>query len=268
MSPDARLVRPLRRATRIAGFVGITSLMLPAFALRDALAREAHKARVRDAWVGVWSAGLLRLFAIEVDLAGAVPTEPRAAGRLIVANHRSAIDVAILLRIFGGHMVSRSDLAGWPLVGAAARKVGTVFVDRANAWSGAGAIRDIRRLLREGQTVILFPEGTTFDGDEVRPFHAGAFIATLRTDAEIVPVGLAYPRDSGAAFLDETFSRHLFRMAGAGPTRVVARVGTPITVVAGAHAAELARTASEAVQRLVHEARAAVREPAQPPPTR
>jgi 1-acyl-sn-glycerol-3-phosphate acyltransferase len=253
-----RLLRPFRRATRIAGFVGITSLMLPAYALRDAIARPARKDRVRDAWVGVWSAGLLRLFAIDVDLAGALPEERPGPGRLIVANHRSALDIAILLRTFGGHMVSRADLAGWPLVGTAARKVGTVFVDRANAWSGAGAIRDIRRLLVGGQSVLLFPEGTTFDGDTVRPFHAGAFIATLRTNAEIVPVGLAYPRNSGAAFLDETFTHHLLRMAGADPTRVCVRVGAPIPVVPGVRAADLARAANDAVQGLVHEARAAI----------
>jgi 1-acyl-sn-glycerol-3-phosphate acyltransferase len=260
VSDVARPFRPFRRVTRIAGFVGITSLMLPAYALREAVARPARKDRVRDAWVGAWSGGLLRLFAVDVDLVGALPDPQSGPGRLIVANHRSALDIAILLRAFGGHMVSRADVARWPLVGTAARKVGTVFVDRANAWSGAGAIRDIRRLLVSGQSVLLFPEGTTFDGDIVRPFHAGAFIATLRTDAEIVPVGLAYPHDSGAAFLNETFTHHLFRMAGADPTRVVVRVGAPIPVAPGVRAAELARTASEAVQALVHEARAAVQE--------
>jgi 1-acyl-sn-glycerol-3-phosphate acyltransferase len=253
-----QLTHPFRRAARIAGFLGITSVMLPAYALREATTRQAQKDRVRDAWVGVWSAALLRLFAVRVDLVGALPREGTRPGRLIVANHRSALDIAILLRTFGGHMVSRADVAGWPLVGTAARKVGTVFVDRANAWSGAGAIRDIRRLLVSGQSVLLFPEGTTFDGDVVRPFHAGAFIATLRTAAEIVPVGLAYPRNSGAAFINESFTRHLLRMAAADPTRVAVRVGRPIVVGPGARAAELAQTANEAVQTLVHEARASV----------
>ncbi len=259
MSHAAR-IRPLRRAARISGFVGITSLMFPAYALREAIARPENKDRVRDAWVAAWSAALLKVFAVDMDLVGGtLPSPPAGRGRFVVANHRSALDIAILLRIFGGHMVSRADLAGWPVVGPAARKVGTVFVDRANAWSGAGAIRDMRRLLVSGQNVLLFPEGTTFDGDIVRPFHAGAFIATLRTDAEIVPVGLAYPRESGAAFVDETFARHLLRMAGAEPTRVAVRVGAPIAVGAGARAADLAQAAHEAVQKLVLEARSAVR---------
>ena len=173
-----------------------------------------------------------------------------------MANHRSTIDIAVLLRTFGGRMVSRGDLSGWPLLGAAARSVGTIFVDRANAMSGANTIRMMRDALRDGDTVCLFPEGTTFAGDEVRPFHAGAFVAALRTGAEIVPVGIAYERGSGAAFVGEPFLAHLSRMAGAEPTRVVARVGAPFVVEERSKAADLrARTHAE-VQRLVGEARA------------
>jgi 1-acyl-sn-glycerol-3-phosphate acyltransferase len=256
--------RPLRRAGRIAGFLGLTSAMLPAYLLRDALARPKERDEVRDRWVGAWTGTLLRLFSIDVDLAEQSPESRAPGGRLIVANHRSAIDVAVLLRIFGGHMVSRADLATWPLLGASARSVGTVFVDRASTASGAGAIREMRRLLAEGHRVILFPEGTTFEGDLVRPFQSGAFIAALRTHAAIVPVGIAYPEGSETAFVNESFTRHLTRMSGADPTRVVVRIGAPIAVAEGARAAELAQVSRAEVQRLVDEARKA----AQPPPTR
>jgi lyso-ornithine lipid O-acyltransferase len=258
---------PLRRTARIAGFVGLTSAMLPAYLLRDKLARASERDGVRDRWVAAWTSGLLRLFAIDVDLAGVTLDSKQPGGFLVVANHRSAIDVAVLLRTFGGHMVSRADLATWPLLGASARSVGTVFVDRTSTASGAGAIREMRRLLAEGQRVILFPEGTTFEGDVVRPFQGGAFIAALRTNAKIVPVGIAYPTGSGAAFIHESFTRHLMRMSGAEPTRVVVRVGTPIPVQPGAHAAELASLSRAEVQKLVGEARKAA-DPVQPPPTR
>jgi 1-acyl-sn-glycerol-3-phosphate acyltransferase len=265
----SRVPKPLRRAGRIAGFVGLTSAMLPAYLLRDALVRPRERDQVRDRWVGAWTGTLLRLFSIDVDLGGRVSDLKAPGGRLVVANHRSAIDVAILLRIFGGHMVSRADLSTWPLLGASARSVGTIFVDRTSTASGAGAIREMRRLLSEGQRVILFPEGTTFEGDVVRPFQGGAFIAALRTQAAIVPVGIAYPKDSGAAFVGETFTRHLSRMSGADPTRVSVRVGAPIPVQAGVHAAELATRSRAEVQRLVDDARkAASLASGQPPPTR
>jgi 1-acyl-sn-glycerol-3-phosphate acyltransferase len=112
--------------------------------------------------------------------------------------------------------------------------------------------------LKRGETICLFPEGTTFEGDDVRPFHAGAFSAALRTKAEIVPVGIAYETGSGASFVNEPFLAHLGRMAGADPTRVVACVGAPIAVADDARAATLASAARDGVQTLVHRARALV----------
>jgi 1-acyl-sn-glycerol-3-phosphate acyltransferase len=261
VTPAPRIVLPLpksvRRAARAAGFAAITGTMLPAFALREALSSEADREGVRDRWVRRWSEALLRLFAIEATIER-FPEPPPGRGRLVVANHRSTIDIGLLLRTFGGYMVSRADLSTWPLVGDAARKVGTVFVDRSSAESGASAIRSIRQLLVAGRTVCMFPEGTTFEGDDVRPFHPGAFVAALHTRAEVVPVGIAYERGSGAAFVNETFLAHLARMAGTPHTRVALAVGTPLPVPERARAATLRDATHAAVQALVGEARAIV----------
>ena len=154
-------------------------------------------------------------------------------------------------------MVSRADLASWPLLGAAARSVGTLFVDRSDAASGATAVRTIRTRLVAGDTVIVFPEGTTFPDDEVRPFHAGAFVAAARSDAEVIPVGIAYERGSGAAFVNESFPAHLARMAAASPSRVALCIGEPIAA-ARTRASDLRDAVHSEVQRLVHEARALV----------
>jgi 1-acyl-sn-glycerol-3-phosphate acyltransferase len=256
VSDDARLTRALRRVVRTAGFAAVTASMLPTYAARDALATDATRDAVRDLWVRRWSTTLLRLFAIQVITLGEVT--PTAGGRLVVANHRSTLDVGLLLRLFGGRMVSRADLSQWPLLGAAARKVGTVFVDREDAASGANAIREIRNLLKDGHTVNLFAEGTTFADDDVRPFHAGAFVAALRTGADIVPVGIAYPRGSGAQFVGESFVTHLSRLSAAKPTRVVVNVGVPIATLGVARASELKDRTHASVQELVRAARARV----------
>ena len=245
-----------RRAARIVGFGAVTGVMLPLFSVREAAAKGAEKEAVREKWIRAWSAALLRLFSVHVRVEGALP--PPGAGVLIVANHRSTIDIAALLRTFGGYMVSRADLSGWPLVGAAARKVGTVFVDRKDRASGAGAVRAMRRLLEEGRTVIVFPEGTTFPDDEVRPFQPGAFLAALLMNARIVPVGIAYEKGSGAAFVNETFPQHLSRMSKAAPTRVVLRVGAPLALGPRVRAADARDRAHEAVSKLVAEARSVV----------
>lgn len=247
-----------KQIARASGFVGITALMLPPFLARMAATSAEDRDAVRDAWVGEWARALLRLFAIEVVVDGVVPprVHGRVPGRLLITNHRSAIDIGVVLATFGGTMVSRADIAKWPVVGAAARAVGTVFVDRADAKSGAATIRAIQKLLAEGQTINLFPEGTTFDGDEVRPFHGGAFVSAARAEAEILPVAVAYPRLSGAAFVNETFPAHLARMAKSGPTRMVVAVGEPFFARKTDRATEVTKRAQREVQALVLRARA------------
>ena len=82
--------------------------------------------------------------------------------------------------------------------------------------------------MRRGVTVCVFPEGTTFRGDEVRPFLAGAFVAALRERAEVLPVGLAYER-ADLVFADEPVVEHLKRLARTHPIRVGVAVGAPVT---------------------------------------
>ena len=249
--------RRARQAYRASGFLATTALMLPVYLSHQRRVPDDEKDLVRELWVRRWARALLGLFSIEVAVQGDVkpPTRRGDRGRLIVANHRSAIDIGVILATFGGTMVSRADLASWPVVGAAARSVGTVFVDRSNAKSGASTIRAIQKHLEDGQTIALFPEGTTFAGDEVRPFHGGAFIAAARAGAEVLPVGLAYPTSSGAAFLNETFLAHLGRMAKSDATRMGLAVGSP-NMSKGMRAAELSERARAEVARLVEQARA------------
>ncbi len=245
-----------RKLARAGGFAGLTAAMLPAMLADVARRPLGERDPIRELWVRRWARSLLRLFAVEVVVAGAVPANPGRPGRLLVSNHRSAIDIGVILATFGGTFVSRADLSRWPLVGTAARAVGTVFVDRSSARSGAATIRAVLTRLEQGQSIAVFPEGTTFEGDEVRPFHAGAFTAAVRAKAEILPVGLAYPKDSGASFVNESFLEHLGRMAAAGPTRMVVAVGSPLPLTTSRMSTqEVADRARDAVAKLVHEAR-------------
>jgi 1-acyl-sn-glycerol-3-phosphate acyltransferase len=243
------MVKSVRRGVRVSGFLALTPTMLAAWSAHDAITRKDRSA-LRDRWFGAWCDAMLRVFGIRVITIGQAP---KRGAKLVVSNHRGVADVLVLLRTFGGHMVSRADLAKWPLIGLAGRRLGTVFVDRSDAKSGAVTIRTMRTLLNQGETVTIFPEGTTFSGDEVRPFHAGGFVAATGTRAEVVPVGLAYARDSQAAFSDETFTQHLGRMAGAPPSFVVVSIGEPLVLPAKSR--EAAERAREAVSREVARAR-------------
>jgi 1-acyl-sn-glycerol-3-phosphate acyltransferase len=197
-----------------------------------------------------WAALQLRLLGIALHATGEVT--PADGGRLVVSSHRSAVDILIATALFGGRILSRGDIAEWPVAGRLARRTGTIFVDRDSRTSGAAAIRQIRRALRDGHTITVFPEGTTYPGDEVREFHAGVFAAAAGLDVEIVPMGVAYPE--GVEYYQESFVAHLLRVAGRRKTPVGVAVGAPQRV-GGRRAAELAATLQVEVQTLTHAAR-------------
>ncbi len=243
-----------RRAARLSAFAALTPTMLAGYSAHDAVTKEGKRA-LRDRWFGAWCEAMLRVFGIRTIVIGE-PARRSDRGRLVVSNHRGVADVLVLLRTFGGCMVSRADISRWPLIGLAGRKLGTVFVDRSDTRSGVATIRAMKALLEGGETVTIFPEGTTFAGDEVRPFHAGGLAAASGTGADVVPVGLAYSRTSEAAFGDVTFVEHLGRMAAAPPSFVVVSVGAPISFPEKTRAAKCAEIAREAVALEVAKARA------------
>lgn len=218
--------------------------------------RELSAPDVRyDVWqrhMRAWARDLLRVFNFQEIWANQPPLPaPSDRPRLVVANHRSPIDILLMLRHFGGCVVSRADLAEWPVLGRAAREAETIFVDRDDARSGVGAIREMRRRLAAGRTVIVFPEGTTFAGDDVRPFLGGAFAAARGLPVEFVPAGLAY--EPGTEFVEPTFGAHMARVAARPQTRVALATGEPRMM--GESRAALVESLRDDVQSLVTHAR-------------
>jgi 1-acyl-sn-glycerol-3-phosphate acyltransferase len=253
----------LRFSLRTAGFVGLTFSLLAGFEAERAMASDDRaRADVTYRWMARYGHGLLRLYGLEVTARGPhVETgegryparDAEGRGRIFVMNHRSMFDIFVDLAFIEANIVSRADLSRWPVIGLAARRVGTLFVDRTSRQSGAAVIHATTGAIAAGRAVMLYPEGTTFSDDEVRPFRPGAFLAAQRTGAEIVPVGIAY-EGASASFADETFTAHLMRVSASPRTRVGLVLGDPIP---GPHpdVDAAAALAHERVQALVHRAR-------------
>jgi lyso-ornithine lipid O-acyltransferase len=251
----------LRFPARSAGFVGLTFTLYGMLEVDTALAGDAEREAVLYKWMQRYGKGLLRLYGMEVrargPFVGAGERYPgrdeRGRGRIFVMNHRSLLDVFVTLAFIEATIVSRADLAGWPVIGVAARRVGTLFVDRTSKESGSAVVNAMCGAVERGRGVMVYPEGTTFVGDEVHPFRAGAFTTALRTGAEIVPVGLAYG-DAGACFGDEPFPAHLRRISSSPTTHAALVVGAPLEA-AGLTVEALAEAARTRVQELVLSAR-------------
>jgi lyso-ornithine lipid O-acyltransferase len=242
-SPRATL-RLLRLGAETFGWVALASA-------HQKFVPESERTAVFQRWMKRWASSLVHAMGAEVQLAEGSVIPPQTRARLIVANHRSPFDIGVLLAMFGGHPLSRADLATWPVLGLAAKRAGTIFVDRESEASGANAVRLIRRRLKEGSSILVFPEGGTFEGDEVRAFKAGAFAALRGLDVEIVPVGIVY--DPGTEFTDKTFVEHVLRVASRRRTRCVVRIGTPRLALGKPQ--QVASDLQAEVQALVREAR-------------
>ncbi|HEY2734684.1 MAG TPA: 1-acyl-sn-glycerol-3-phosphate acyltransferase, partial [Polyangiales bacterium] len=139
MSP----IEQARSASRALGMGAITVGMLGALSVHQRLLDPAERPVRFQSWMRGWAEALLRVFGVEASVQGILP--PSAAGaRLVVSNHRSPLDILLLLRSFGGVVLSRADLQHWPVLGVAARRAETIFVDRADAISGVLAVRALR----------------------------------------------------------------------------------------------------------------------------
>lgn len=201
--------------------------------------------------VRIWARGLLRGLGVQLRTIGAGVSVAPESARLIVANHRSPLDIPIILSVLGGRFLSRGDIAAWPVLGTGARMLGTVFVDRGDTESRTSAIRSVRKLLGARHSVCVFPEGTTHAGDEVRPFQPGVFVTPRGLACELLPVGLTY--DPGIEFVEPSILTHAQKLLAQPQVRVTMAIGQPQPSQIPAR--ELARSAREQVQQLVDTAR-------------
>jgi 1-acyl-sn-glycerol-3-phosphate acyltransferase len=120
---------------------------------------------------------------------------------LVVANHVSYLDVFALGGRIKGRFIAKADILTWPVIGYMVKSGGIVFINRSR--TTAGDVSDeIRKRIDSGETLIMFPESTSHDGNRVRPFKSALFAAAERptTDGRPVavqPVSVAYTRLNG-----------------------------------------------------------------------
>ena len=113
------------------------------------------------------------MFCIRIQVRG----KPASGGVLMVANHTGWLDIPIFSAVWPVSFVSKAEVNNWPFFGTLARLQRTVFVTRARR-SETGEARDaIAERLAQGDVLVLFPEGTSDDGNTVLPFKSALLSA-------------------------------------------------------------------------------------------
>src|SRR5215210_2701083 len=211
----------------------------------------------------------LRLFDIRVVVKGA----PSQGGpRLVLANHVSWLDIPVLGSLQPLSFIAKSEVAGWPVVGAFAKLQRCVFLDRARRSATAKANAEIAHRLVRGDVVVLFPEGTSSDGNRVLPFRSslvGAARAALSESGagtiHLQPLAITYPRRNGlpltrrdrpeiAWYGDMDLAPHLAAFLAGGPFEARVTFGAPIPFDAATDRKRATAMAEAAVRRAFHAA--------------
>jgi len=199
------VLAPLRAVALLLHVLGGILIALVCFGPLD----QGRRNRI----IGAWSRGVLRVCGARLAVAGAAPAPDLAAtgiatgtnGRVVVANHISWIDVFALDGAIPCRFVAKSEIGRWPLLGWLVSLAGTLYIERGRRHAVAAINRTLREHLQRGETLALFPEGTTTNGSTVLPFHANLLAPAMDVSAPVWPVALRYTergRCSTAAAFD------------------------------------------------------------------
>jgi fatty-acyl-CoA synthase len=116
--------------------------------------------------------------------------------KIYAANHTSYFDVLPLMMGLGVpyRFIAKDEVHRMPIIGTFLRKMGHLSFVRTDANARRDAAQQIEASVRNGHSVLVFPEGTFVPEEGVRPFQLGAFNAAVGTGAQVVPVSLAGTR--------------------------------------------------------------------------
>ncbi len=116
---------------------------------------------------------------------------------LIAANHVSWLDISVLSAARSVSFIAKMEVCHWPFFGTLARLQNTLFVDRQNRLTTAQSNAALIQRLVRGETLVLFPEGTSNNGRALRPFKSSFFAAVEKAQLPLIPVTLIYQSQHG-----------------------------------------------------------------------
>jgi 1-acyl-sn-glycerol-3-phosphate acyltransferase len=171
---------------------------------------------------------MLRCLGVRITVSGG-PIR-NLQGVLVVSGHVSWVDIFTIGSVMPGRFVAKSELISWPGLGVLARLMKVIPIERANLRRLPDVVGTVAARLRAGQTVVAFPEGTTWCGLAYGPFRPAMFQAAVDAGRPVQPLRLSYHHRDGrpstvAAYVgDDTLMSSIRRLVTARRTVVHVQV--------------------------------------------
>ena len=253
LSEPDRAPRLASRLTGVAKLIGFMGLTLPLMPLQAVLVRVSTPAARRfPQW---YHRKVCRLLGVRVRVEGALE---RGVPVLLLANHSSWLDIPVISAAAPVSFVAKKEVSTWPFVSWLAMLQRTVFVDRTRRTTVGDTAGEMIDRLNAGDTLVLFAEGTSSDGNRVLPFktslisaakptraaRAGATggqapkvgqgppavvqtLAIVYTHRHGLPMGRA-DRPGVGWYGDMELGGHVWGVLTGGPIEVTVRLGPPV----------------------------------------
>lgn len=170
--------------------------------------------------VSRWCARALSTMDFEIECVGLDKIDFANKNYLFVSNHMSYLDVLVFSSKIPSVFVTSVDMGEIFFLGTLAEMGGSIFVERRNRQRIERDLTAMTETLREGFNIIIFPEGTSTDGQKMLPFKKSLLMSAVDAEKEIVPVAIKYMSIDGVPFSkanadtvcwygDMTFADHL-----------------------------------------------------------
>jgi len=216
----------LRTVGRLFWFAWECVVITLNYLLTAARAPKEEQRLARAAWLSRSSRRHLKIFGYSASVSGDIPTHG-----LLISNHLSYLDILAISSVTPAVFVSKAEVRRWPLFGWFAAIAGTVFVNRERRTQVGAVNREIEAALAAGALVVVFPEGTSTDGETILPFRTSLLEPAARGDHEISVGWLHYEVPGGDArrdvcyWGDHSFLPHVLNMLGQKSIHATLRFG-------------------------------------------
>jgi lyso-ornithine lipid O-acyltransferase len=217
---------PLRVIARLGRLAGAILIGLLDYLFRCAFCRPEARRAARAVWLHRASGRTLRFFQIQTQATGPVPSRG-----LLISNHLSYLDILVLSSLTPAVFVSKHDVKFWPVFGQFAVLGGTVFVDRRRRFQVGEVNDEITAALNQGALVVLFPEGTSSNGQTLLPFKSSLLEPATDPSWPLAVGWIHYEIDDGDAseevcyWGDHTFFPHMLNLLSKRRVRATVHFG-------------------------------------------
>jgi 1-acyl-sn-glycerol-3-phosphate acyltransferase len=169
-------------AVIVTAFMSICAFLFPLISPGE---NKVHKI------ANLWARMLLWLTNTRVEVIGrenVLMNRPQ----IFMANHQSDFDILIVLAHIPGQFrwIAKKELFKIPVFGKAMRNAGYIEIDRQNHEKALKSLDEAAQKIREGKSVVTFPEGTRSRDGKLKPFKQGMFHLAIRSGVPIVPISI------------------------------------------------------------------------------